>query len=432
MLQLKKTKRLLCLITSLALVFLLFLTVPGCTGEETELIPASENLMAGVQRGESAAAYDFTQQVQAPESYEKYAQTLADFSASLIQEAGQAENTLLSPVSTYLLLAMAANGTDGDSLKQCRKVLGDGVVSLNNINACSDYLLQRLTAFNSDTASLSLANSMWVRDNIDIKRTFLQKNANYYNTGVFSEDFSDAQTLHKINEWTKQQTNGAISSVLNSIDSQTSLSLVSALSLNAPWVAAYTENDIQQGTFTADSGNKTVQFMRSSERYIQTDNATGFMKNLDTLPLRFIAILPNEDLSLEEYLATLTGEELSHLASSASATEFTQAYLPVFSCSYTQDLAPLMETMGLSSLFSKSADFSKMTSESVWMHDLTHKTSIHIGPQGVQVGSATVTEVTSDKGFPMEDSVVLDRPFLYMLVDNESNIPVLIGTVFDL
>ena len=172
--------------------------------------------------------------------------------------------------------------------------------------------------------------------------------------------------------------------------------------------------------------------MRSSERYIQTDNATGFMKNLDTLPLRFIAILPNEDLSLEEYLATLTGEELSHLASSASATEFTQAYLPVFSCSYTQDLAPLMETMGLSSLFSKSADFSKMTSESVWMHDLTHKTSIHIGPQGVQVGSATVTEVTSDKGFPMEDSVVLDRPFLYMLVDNESNIPVLIGTVFDL
>ena len=40
MLQLKKTKRLLCLITSLALVFLLFLTVPGCTGEETELIPA--------------------------------------------------------------------------------------------------------------------------------------------------------------------------------------------------------------------------------------------------------------------------------------------------------------------------------------------------------------------------------------------------------
>lgn len=432
MLQLKKTKRLLCLITSLALVFLLFLTVPGCTGEETELIPASENLMAGVQRGESAAAYDFTQQVQAPESYEKYAQTLADFSASLIQEAGQAENTLLSPVSTYLLLAMAANGTDGDSLKQCRKVLGDGVVSLNNINACSDYLLQRLTAFNSDTASLSLANSMWVRDNIDIKRTFLQKNANYYNTGVFSEDFSDAQTLHKINEWTKQQTNGAISSVLNSIDSQTSLSLVSALSLNAPWVAAYTENDIQQGTFTADSGNKTVQFMRSSERYIQTDNATGFMKNLDTLPLRFIAILPNEDLSLEEYLATLTGEELSHLASSASATEFTQAYLPVFSCSYTQDLAPLMETMGLSSLFSKSADFSKMTSESVWMHDLTHKTSIHIGPQGVQAGSATVTEVTSDKGFPMEDSVVLDRPFLYMLVDNESNIPVLIGTIFDL
>lgn len=431
MLQFKKMNRLLCLMLSSALVFLLFLNVSGCAGEETQLIPTSENLMAGVQRGESAAAYDFTQEVQAPESYEKYVQTLTDFSASLIQGAEQGKNTLLSPVSTYLLLAMAANGTDGDSLKECRKVLGDGVVSLNNINACSDYLLQRLCAFNSDTASLSLANSMWVREGIDIKRTFLQKNANYYNAGAFSEDFSDAQTLNKINGWTKEQTNGAISSVLDSIDPQTTLSLVSALSLDAPWVTAYTQNDIQEGTFAAGSGNKTIQFMRSSERYIQTDNATGFIKNLDTLPLRFIAILPNEDLSLEEYLTTLTGEELSHLAASASATEFTQAYLPAFSCSYTQDLAPLMEDIGLSSLFSKDADFSKMTSESVWIHNLTHKTSINIGPQGIQAGLAAVTGAAPDEDFPTENSVVLNRPFLYMLVDNESNIPVLIGTVFE-
>ena len=97
MLQFKKMNRLLCLMVSSALVFLLFLTVPGCTGEETELIPASENLMAGVQRGESAAAYDFTQEVQAPESYEKYVQTLTDFSASLIQGAEQGKNTSRRP-----------------------------------------------------------------------------------------------------------------------------------------------------------------------------------------------------------------------------------------------------------------------------------------------------------------------------------------------
>ena len=60
MLQFKKMNRLLCLMLSSALVFLLFLNVSGCAGEETQLIPTSENLMAGVQRGESAAAYDFT------------------------------------------------------------------------------------------------------------------------------------------------------------------------------------------------------------------------------------------------------------------------------------------------------------------------------------------------------------------------------------
>ena len=90
-----------------------------------------------------------------------------------------------------------------------------------------------------------------------------------------------------------------------------------------------------------------------------------------------------------------------------------------------------MEDIGLSSLFSKDADFSKMTSESVWIHNLTHKTSINIGPQGIQAGLAAVTGATPDEDFPTENSVVLNRPFLYMLVDNESNIPVLIGTVFE-
>lgn len=45
-----------------------------------------------------------------------------------------------------------------------KSLLGGGVVSAENINACSNYLRQRLTAFNKEEGSLQIANSLWLRD----------------------------------------------------------------------------------------------------------------------------------------------------------------------------------------------------------------------------------------------------------------------------
>ncbi|MBR6684388.1 MAG: serpin, partial [Firmicutes bacterium] len=60
-----------------------------------------------------------------------------------------------------------------------------------------------------------------------------------------------------------------------------------------------------------------------------------------------------------------------------------------------------------------------------------HKTFISVTENGTQAGAATVVEMRAE-GAAAEiveyKEVVLDRPFVYMLVDCENDIPLFIGS----
>ena len=53
--------------------------------------------------------------------------------------------------------------------------------------------------------------------------------------------------------------------------------------------------------------------------------------------------------------------------------------------------------------------------------------------RGTQAGAATIVETSAGAAAPEEGKTVyLDRPFLYMIVDRETGLPVFLGTAVDL
>ena len=61
-----------------------------------------------------------------------------------------------------------------------------------------------------------------------------------------------------------------------------------------------------------------------------------------------------------------------------------------------------------------------------------HKTFISVGEKGTKTGAATVVEANCGSAMPREPKeVYLDRPFVYMLIDCENNIPFFIGTLMN-
>ena len=98
-------------------------------------------------------------------------------------------------------------------------------------------------------------------------------------------------------------------------------------------------------------------------------------------------------------------------------------------------MSDLLEKMGMTDAFDGAkADFSGMatsTQGNIYMNRVIHKTFIEVSPVGTKAGAATVVEM-NDECAPWYDEVYevrLDRPFLYMIIDLENNMPVFIGSV---
>lgn len=430
MIRKQYTIRLCCAV----LVLLTTLTAfSGCSDPSGQSALTAKDLMAGVARGESAVDYDFKKQTEPPESYEKFTQAASSFAANLLKEtAAEEENILLSPLSAYFTLAMAQNGAGGTTAQEMKKALGSGVVSADNINACSNYLIQRLTAFNGEDGSLKIANSLWIDQRFDLLRGFLQKNANFYSTDVFSADFNAPSAAQDMNRWVSEKTDGVINHLVDKTQENDALYLLSTITLEDLWTTAYPEDKVSLGLFTLQDGSikKDVSYLNSSERYIHSDSAQGFIKNLKTLPCRFAAILPNDGISLMDYIKTLDEKELSALFASATGTRFTSTQTPVFKFAYSTSLKTPLQNLGFKSAFTQDADFAKLSSGSgVQLSNVVQKTNIELSAQGVKA-NAKAKKPTVGIGC-LDDCVVLNRPFLFLIVDNESNVPVFMGALFD-
>ena len=80
--------------------------------------------------------------------------------------------------------------------------------------------------------------------------------------------------------------------------------------------------------------------------------------------------------------------------------------------------------MGLGSLFSSEADFSKMSSQSLVIDDVFQQISLNINENGVSAKAVQVTQIEALSGTvqPTRFTFKADHPFLYYILDRYNNI----------
>ena len=359
---------------------------------------------------------------------------LSGFGTKLLQQtvasAKADENVLVSPLSVLLALYMTANGADGNTKAQMMEVLGD------NLNEYLKTYQESLPQ--GEDYKLHIANGIWFRDEefLKVQEEFLRVNQQYFDAALYKAPFNDT-TCKEINNWVKENTDGMIDSILDEISPDAVLYLINALSFDAKWQKPYNEYSVQEDrTFTKEDGTKQKATLMYSEEstYLEDEKATGFLKYYKDKKYAFAALLPKEGVTVAEYVAWLNGENLQNTLNNAKRTSVNAA-LPKFETEYDILLNDVLIGMGMPDAFSSSAaDFSKMaTSErgEIYINRVLHKTFISVDELGTKAGAVTAVEMT-DECAPMEVyNVHLDRPFVYMLIDCETNQPFFIGTMMD-
>ena len=364
-----------------------------------------------------------------------HTEAITDFSIKLFKEGfTENGNTLIAPLSVACALAMTANGASGNTLDEMESALGLDTESLNSF--VYSYTNSLPT---SDSYKLNLANSIWFTDDsrFTVNDTFLQINADYYGADIYKSPF-DNSTVNDINAWVKDKTDGMIKKIIENIPDDAVMYLINALAFDAEWENVYYDHQIRNGIFTKSDGTKQhAAFMYSDEySYIEDESATGFIKYYDDRAYAFVALLPNEDVSIGTYVSTLNGEKVASLLSDISS-ESVKTAIPKFEFYYSTEMSSLLKNLGISDAFDQNyADFGKLGSSSagnIFINRVIHKTYIAVNERGTRAGAATLVEMADGATAVFEEpkKVYLDRPFVFMIIDNENRLPIFIGTVTD-
>ena len=403
------------------LACLLALGFAGC--QQTLSLTATE-LTADVKPAEAAS-------LEASDGSATYDFALNLLRASVDEASG--ESTLVSPLSVLYALAMTENGADGETLAQMEQVTGMGADEL------TDTLQAYLLRADADDSPLSLANSVWLRDSegLAVEDSFLETCGGRLGAQVFSAPFDDS-TVADVNAWINEKTHEMIPSMLDRISDGTQLLLVNALAFEGAWEEPFDSALVTPDTFTSEDGTeRDVNMMHSTEgTYLEGELATGFAKPYEGYDYLFVGLLPAEGVTVAELLEDLDGEGLSELLEPVD-NAVVQVGLPKFTGSHEVELSDALRALGMTDAFEEGvADFTRMGSSDagpLYVGGVLHKTFIDVNEEGTRAAAATAVAMDGADA-PIEEEpevkeVILDRPFVYLILDQATMTPAFIGTV---
>ena len=393
------------------------LSVSGCAAGAASV----RDLTKGAKNAQTQTLYDTS-------AVQDTAAALTGFGAKLLQNEMQEENPLVSPLSVASALSMTANGAVGETKTQMEQVLG---ADTGNLNACFSVLQASL----ENDKQLKAANSIWMKDTdtLHVEDAFLQQNADSYAAEIYSAPFDDS-TKTAINDWVSKQTDKMIPEILDEIPDGAVMYLVSALAFDAKWERPFKSYEVWEGAFTARNGQEqTGDFLHGAVgQYLSDEHAEGFLKAYAGGKYAFAVLLPDEATSIENYVNQLTGERL-HAILASPIDESVEIALPKFKAEFSAELSGNLKALGMTDAFDGvNADFTDLgTSDegNIYISRVLHKTFIQVDEEGTKAAAATAVEAKAEGAALYPHSVLLNRPFVYMIVDLETKLPIFLGAL---
>ncbi len=351
-------------------------------------------------------------------------------------------NMLVSPASVEFALGMALAGAEGKTLEEMNLLLGQGD-SRNEILTFCKMFYDRLNDPEND--SFHVANSFW------INKTYIDSKLNPDYCATLKNNLQaearltkfDDSTVKEINNWVSKNTDEMIPAIINEIPDDAAAYLINALSFDGKWEKPYEEYQIKEDIFYNEDGSETTTdfLCETMGNYYEIENACGFRKNYKGGKYAFLAILPNEDVGLKNFLEGFTEETYNDFMDSQTYQYDVSTRLPKFTSAYDVTLNEQLQSLGMKSAFVPLlADFSGICAEqengdnmNLVINKVLHKTYINVDENGTKASAVTSIEVgnctTAVEPEKEWREVILDRPFLYAIIDNETNLPIFIGTV---
>jgi serpin B len=368
----------------------------------------------------------------------------ADFYRELVLTTPQASNSVCSPYSIAVALAMTRAGARGATASEMDTVLHAPTPAPqaldSGLNALEQVMISQYRDHDDDGGKqprLAVANSLWPRLRLSLEPAFLETLAHWYGARPHPVDFaSDPEAARKeINAWISDHTFGKIPELLRPglLGPQVALVLANALYLKASWKIAFDPKATQLAPFTRDDGRIVAAPLMSAQPELLGYQETKAFKAVN-LPyvgsrLAMAVIIPTEG-SLRALESTISGPWLTSLLRGFRNTPVA-VRLPRWTFRLPADVGQLLAGLGMPTAFTARADFSGITRQVPLCIDrVVHETFVTVDEKGTEAAAATAV-IVKENGVPNPKSVVADRSFLYVIHDVPTATPLFLGRVVD-
>jgi len=363
--------------------------------------------------------------------------SVREFSYKLMAEGLaqlEQENPVLSPISAYMALSMAATGARGETKAELESLLGEEHRQLSE--RCMEIFQGR------EEVELELSNSAWLDQRLQVKEEWLAEIQEAYEGEVYSAELSSRQTMKAINSWAEEQTRGLVRDFLSQpLTEDARLALLNALYLKADWWNSFDGYATSEQTwYREDGGEKQAHTMHKSLAhfdYVADADMDGVVLPFQGQELVFLAIRPRAGQTVRELYSQLTPGQIADLLEGRKE-RLMNLSLPRFTVSCDQELNALLQGLGVERAFDPElADFSGLgTDEEGWPLYVSlarQKAVLELNEDGVKAGAVTIVEMNAGGAMPTEEPLEmnLDHPFVYMILDLETRVPLFVGILDD-
>jgi len=360
-----------------------------------------------------------------------------DFSFRLFDEVISTEpndkNILISPLSINIALGMLLNGAEANTADQIISTLGLEGTNMEEINAGYSNLISALPNLDQNV-TMSIANSVWYDHGFQVKDPFLQSLEDGFNADVNAGDFSDSNTKDLINNWVKDNTNGLIEKIIDSISPREVMFLINALYFKGDWTYQFDASKTSKQVFTNSNGvEKQVDMMLQNDLKVRGTGGEDFSifelayGKEERYALRIL--LPHYDKSLDEILGD--DSNLAWNGSLALGSEFEVTVgLPKFEIKDEYELNGILKTLGITDAFEhQKANLSKIADEPLNVSKVKHKTFMKVDESGTEAAAVTSIGIEATS---LPPSYICDRPFAFYIYEREMGNILFMGKVVDI
>lgn len=351
---------------------------------------------------------------------------LNSFGSKLIGELATSNRDgefTISPFGLSVYMSMLANTCDAATQQQIVDALGFS--NLQSMNSINTKLLQYFPS-KAMGVNMTISNRVWLPEGLVAPNAYIDAMADVFNAKVENADFASPQTVKDINKWVSDKTKGMIPYFL---PEETSLYGSKFFALNAvyflgKWAEEFDPKFTKKQSFFTPGGVVDVDMMhqRDGLLYAENERVQRVKKHFDKKQNYIELYLPAEGVNVADIAANLEAED----AKLRDEDYFVNLSLPKFEKSYdAHAIDAVLARMGVQGI--RSMKLSRLGIEDNFDSGIMQKTAIKLDEIGVEMSAVTGNDFTV--GSHPETKLTFDRPFLYVVRNEQSGAILMAGVV---